>query len=43
MPVELIAALSVVLVVVGVCGIVVPVLPGSIAILEGSPVLGLRY
>ena len=35
MPVELIAALSVVLVVVGVCGIVVPVLPGSIAILGG--------
>ena len=32
---ELIAALSVVLVVVGVCGIVVPVLPGSIAILGG--------
>ena len=35
MPVELIAALSVVLVVVGVCGIVVPVLPGSLAILGG--------
>ena len=39
MPVELIAALSVVLVVVGVCGIVVPVLPGSIAILGGLLVI----
>ena len=35
MPVELIAALAVVLVVVGVCGIVVPVLPGSLSILAG--------
>ena len=35
MPVELIAAISVVLVVVGVCGIVVPVLPGSASILVG--------
>lgn len=35
MPVELVAALSIVLVVVGVCGIVVPVLPGSLAILGG--------
>lgn len=35
MPSELIAALSITLVVVGVCGIVVPVLPGSLAILAG--------
>ncbi len=35
MPVELIAALSITLVVIGVCGIVVPVLPGSLAILAG--------
>ena len=35
MPTELIAAISVVLVVVGVCGIVVPVLPGSATILAG--------
>lgn len=35
MPVELIAALAVTLVVIGVCGIVVPVLPGSLAILAG--------
>ena len=35
MTLELIAAISVVLVVVGVCGIVVPVLPGSLAILAG--------
>jgi uncharacterized protein YqgC (DUF456 family) len=34
-PPELIAAISVVLVVVGVCGIVVPVLPGSVTILAG--------
>ncbi|HHU38420.1 MAG TPA: DUF456 domain-containing protein [Propionibacterium sp.] len=35
MPTELVAALSIVLVVIGVCGIVVPVLPGSLAILAG--------
>ncbi|MDO5534069.1 MAG: DUF456 domain-containing protein [Propionibacteriaceae bacterium] len=35
MPVELIAALSITAVVIGVCGIVVPVLPGSMAILVG--------
>lgn len=35
MPVELTAALSIVLVVIGVCGIVVPVLPGSLAIVGG--------
>ena len=41
MPTELIAALSIVLVVVGVCGIVVPVLPGSLAVLGGLLVWGL--
>lgn len=35
MPIELTAALSIALVIIGVCGIVVPVLPGSLAILGG--------
>lgn len=35
MPSELVAALSIVLSVIGVCGIVVPVLPGSVTIAAG--------
>ncbi|MFV0406451.1 MAG: DUF456 domain-containing protein [Propioniciclava sp.] len=35
MPAELVAVLAVALTIVGVCGIVVPVLPGSLAILSG--------
>ena len=34
-PVELIAFISIVLTVVGVCGIVVPILPGSLAVISG--------
>lgn len=35
MPTEIIAALAIALTVIGVCGIVVPVLPGSLAVLGG--------
>lgn len=41
MPIELTAAIAIVLTVVGVCGIVVPVLPGSITILAGLLVWGI--
>lgn len=41
MPIELTAAIAIALAVLGVCGIVVPVLPGSLAILGGLLVWGI--
>ena len=41
MPLEIAAALAIALAVIGVCGIVVPVLPGSMALLGGLLVWGI--
>lgn len=41
MPIEVTAAIAIALAVIGVCGIVVPVLPGSLAILGGLLVWGI--